>query len=109
MRDAGDWYPTRHRHESSRRTHSFVLEATLLGFLATLLGVSLSAPIALGLDNVIDIPVVAIRNILMSDISFRIAPSQLLMTILGFTLFCALSSILPALRAARLPRLPRFR
>ncbi|MEE2788040.1 MAG: FtsX-like permease family protein [Myxococcota bacterium] len=83
----------------------FVLEATLLGILATTIGVAVSGVLALGLDALgVQIPVAALRNILMSEtFQFVVVPNQLVLTILGFTFFCALASVLPAMRAARLP------
>jgi len=83
----------------------FMLEATILGFVATTLGAGVSIALVSGLDAAaIEIPVNAIRAILMSDtLHFVVDPAQIVMSVIGFTLFAALASVWPAVRAARLP------
>jgi putative ABC transport system permease protein len=81
-----------------------MLEAAFLGFIATLMGVSISTLVCLGLDAAgIEIPTQAIQGILMSkNFHFVVDTTQLALTILGFTALCTLASIWPALRAARM-------
>ncbi len=83
----------------------FMLEATVLGLIATTVGAGLSVGLVLILEAAaIEIPVDAIRAILMSDtLHFVVSPQQILASVVGFTLFAAIASIWPAVRAARLP------
>jgi ABC-type lipoprotein release transport system permease subunit len=81
-----------------------MLEAAFLGFIATLVGVTISAVVSLSLDAAeIEIPTQAVQGILMSKhFHFVVEMPQLLFTILGFTALCTLASIWPAARAARM-------
>ncbi len=83
----------------------FMLEATVLGFIATTVGATLSVILVLSLEAAaIEIPVNAIRAILMSDtLHFVVSPTQIATAVIGFTLFAALAAVWPAVRAARLP------
>lgn len=83
----------------------FLIEAAVLGLIATTVGAAVSVVGVLALDaSAIEIPVEAIQGILMSDtLHFVVSPLQIVLAIVGFTAFAALASVWPALRAARLP------
>lgn len=82
----------------------FLLEAVMLGLVATTLGALLGASVALGVDAAeIPIPVPAVQAILMSDaLHLVVEPLELVFAVLGFTAVAGLSALWPALRAARL-------
>lgn len=82
----------------------FLLEALILGTVATTLGALAGAGLALGLDAAqIRVPVDAVQAILMSDtLHLVIEPGALVLSALGFTLVSGVSALWPALRASRL-------
>ncbi len=82
----------------------FLTEAMLLGLIGTILGVSLGALIALGLDAAeLKIPVEAVKAILMSDtLHLVLVPSQLVLAVVSFTLLAAVSALWPAYKATQL-------
>ena len=81
-----------------------MLEAAILGFLATALGCTVSVLLVSLLDaSMIEIPVEAVQAILMSKhFRFVVQWSDVSVTLFGFTLLCTLASIWPAIRAARM-------
>ena len=83
----------------------FMLEATLLGLMAAVLGTTSSALMALVLDAAnIEVPVTAVKALLMTEtLHFVVDGFQMLWAIVGFTGFCALAALWPAYRASRLP------
>ena len=82
----------------------FMLEALFLGLFATTLGALAGAAIAFSVDAAsIEIPVEALRAILLSDtINLSVKVSQVLIAIISLTIFTGLSALWPALRASRL-------
>ena len=85
--------------------YMIMLEAAILGFLATVVGCGISCVLTLGLDAAgIEIPVAAVQGILMSEnFHFVVKSSDILITVAGFTVLCTLASIWPAVRAALMP------
>ncbi|MBV69812.1 MAG: ABC transporter permease [Myxococcales bacterium] len=81
-----------------------MLEAAILGFLATALGCTMSVLLVSLLDaSMIEIPVEAVQAILMSKhFRFVVSWSDVSITLIGFTFLCTLASIWPAVRAARM-------
>ena len=81
-----------------------LLEAAILGAAGSTVGALMSAGFSMFIDSLgIKVPIAAVRAILMSDnLHFVVEPSQVAMTIISFTLLCALSSIWPAMRAANM-------
>jgi putative ABC transport system permease protein len=82
----------------------FLLEAVLLGGVATTIGAALGAGVALGLDAAeIRVPIAAVQAILMSDtLHMVVEPLELALAVAVFTVVAGLSALWPALRAARL-------
>ncbi len=82
----------------------FILEAAALGAIGATTGALLSATFSVIADSIgISIPVTAVQSILMSEtLHFVVKGTDLLYTIVGFTVFCAVSAIWPAVRAARM-------
>jgi putative ABC transport system permease protein len=82
----------------------FLLEAVLLGGVATTTGAALGAGVALGLDAAeIRVPIAAVQAILMSDtLHMVVEPLELALAVAVFTVVAGLSALWPALRAARL-------
>lgn len=82
----------------------FLLEALVLGAVATGLGAILGAAIARALDWAeIRVPVEAMQAILLSDtLHLVVEPTRVLLSAVGFTLVAGLSALWPALRASRL-------
>ncbi len=83
----------------------FVLEASALGLIAATVGSLLSAISAIVVDAAeIPIPSEGVKAILMNDtLHYVVEPQQVIIAVVGFTVFCSLASIWPAMRAARLP------
>ncbi|MCA9559025.1 MAG: ABC transporter permease [Myxococcales bacterium] len=83
----------------------FVIEAMLLGLVATSIGAALSATVALIIDAVgVPLPWTAARAIFMNDhLSLVVAPAHLIGAVAAFTIITGFSAFWPALRAARLP------
>ena len=81
-----------------------LLEATLLGFAATLFGAGLGALAAFGLDAAeIVIPNGAVRYILLSDqLHLLVEGADVAKAVVVFTALTAVASLGPAIRAARL-------
>ena len=81
-----------------------VIEAGILGFFATSLGVFGGAAIALTLEAMgITIPEEGVQMILLTEkLHLVVDMSQLLMTIAGFTIFTMIASVWPAFKAARM-------
>ena len=81
-----------------------MLEALILGFLATSLGGLAGAGLALALDAAqVRVGVEAVSAVLMSDrIHLVVEPARVALAVLGFTAVAGLSALAPALRAARL-------
>ncbi len=81
-----------------------LLEAAILGAAGSTVGALMSAGFSMFIDSLgIKVPIAAVRAILMSDnLHFVVEPSQVALTIISFTLLCALSSIWPAMRAANM-------
>lgn len=82
----------------------FLLEAAILGFVATSLGALTGAAFAGGLNAAaIHIDEEAVRAILMSDkLQLSVEPGLLITAIIIFTIFTTLAALWPAFRAARL-------
>ena len=82
----------------------FLIEASVLGLVATGAGALVGAAIALAIDAAkIQVPYEAMRFILMSDVlHLAVQPAQLLLAVLAFTGITALAALWPAIRAARL-------
>lgn len=82
----------------------FLLEALILGVFATLTGGLLGAAVAMGLDAArIEIPVEAVRAILMSDVLHLVfRPRQLAGAVIAFSVVAALAALWPAFRASRM-------
>jgi putative ABC transport system permease protein len=83
----------------------FVIEAMLLGLVATTIGAALSAAVALIIDAAgVPLPWTAAQAIFMNDtLSLVVAPAHLIGAVAAFTLITGFSAFWPALRAARLP------
>ena len=82
----------------------FLLEASLLGFLACTLGGALGVLSAQGIDAAqIEIPVAAVQLLLMSDVlRLVVDPGQVIQAVLIFTAVAGLSALWPAYRASRM-------
>ncbi len=82
----------------------FLVEAMLLGIMATAVGALIGAGIAIGLDAAqIVVPVDAVKMFLMSDtIHMSVRVGQLLGAIFVFTVVTMIAAFLPAWRASRL-------
>ncbi len=82
----------------------FLLESLLLGAAAATLGALLGAAVALGVDRArLDIPVEAVRVILMSDaLHLVVRPSQVALAAAALSLLVGISALWPASRAARI-------
>ena len=82
----------------------FVLEALILGVVATTVGACTGAALASLVDSAqIKIPSAAVQAILLSDtLNLTVTPSQILKTIALFTFFSIGASLIPASRAARM-------
>jgi putative ABC transport system permease protein len=81
-----------------------LLEAFMLGLFATLVGASVGALIAFGLDVAqIEVPNGAVRYILLSDkLHLLVEGADLLKAVCVFTALTAVAALGPAIRAARL-------
>ncbi len=82
----------------------FLLEALVLGSLATTLGGVLGASIALIVNALgVEVPVDAIRTILMSDtIHMAVRIAQVLVAASVFTMITGIAALWPAVRASRM-------
>lgn len=82
----------------------FMLEATMLGLAATVVGALVGAGFAAAIDAwAPPVPSQAVQAILMSDrLHLAVRPSQLAASVLVFTFVTAVASLWPALRAARM-------
>ncbi|MFU8806116.1 MAG: ABC transporter permease, partial [Bradymonadaceae bacterium] len=82
----------------------FMLEATLLGLLASTTGAILGALIAMSLHAAkIQVPIEAVQAILLSDtLQLATRPMHLIGAITALTLVTGLSALWPSIRAARL-------
>lgn len=82
----------------------FMLEAMMLGFVASTVGGLLGAGAAVGLDAAeIQIPIEAVQAILLSDtLNLAVAPLQLLIAIASITVLTGLAALWPALKAAKM-------
>ena len=80
----------------------FLLEALILGFVATTIGALLGAVTAIAIDHMgIHIGIDAIVTILMSNtIHLVVTPGHVIAAVLAFTLVSGLSALWPAARAA---------
>lgn len=83
----------------------FMTEAVMLGFIAGIVGTTVSYALANGLNLLeIRIPSRAMQTILLNDtLSFNVSVFDCLLTAVSFSIFAGLTSFLPALKAARLP------
>lgn len=82
----------------------FMLEALMLGFLATSAGAIAGASLAAVVDAAaIELPWEALRAILMSDtLNMSVRPLHLVNAVVVFTLVTAVSALWPSFRASRL-------
>lgn len=82
----------------------FMLEALILGFVATVVGALSGALISVLLTAAeIEVPIEAVRAILLSDVlHLKVEPVQTAISILVLTLFTGISALWPALRGARM-------
>ncbi len=83
---------------------SFVLEAMMLGLLASLLGVSLGAALILGINS-LNLPITTdgVRLFLMSStLNINLHASDMVLTLILFALLTGLAALFPALKAAKL-------
>ncbi len=82
----------------------FLLEALILGLLASLIGATVGVLIAVSVNALeVRVPVDAVRAILLSDtLHLSIDPANLFNAVATMTLFTTLSAMWPALKAARL-------
>lgn len=82
-----------------------LLEALILGALATTVGAIVGAALAVGVDAAdIAVPVDAMRSILLADtLTLSVRAPALVTAVVALTVFTGLAAVLPALRAARLP------
>jgi len=82
----------------------FMLEALILGAVATTLGALLGAGLALAIDAAaIPVPIEAMRLVLMADtITLSVHASQVITAIGVFTVITALAAAWPSIRASRL-------
>lgn len=82
----------------------FMLEATVLGAAASLVGGLLGAALAAGLSALeLSIPVEAVRVVLLSDtLTLAVHPGSVARAVGTLTAFTMLSALWPAIRAARL-------
>lgn len=82
----------------------FLFEALILGLVFTTFGSAAGALIATGLNAAeLTIPSEAIQAVLLSDtLHLVVKPTQLLQTVISFTVFAILASAVPANRAARM-------
>jgi len=82
----------------------FLLEATMLGLIATGIGALLGGLVGVTLDHAqIRVPYEAAQAVLMSDVlHLSVKPALLIKSVLGFTFITALAALWPALRAARM-------
>lgn len=83
----------------------FLTEALILGTLAGLIGTFGSYAIAMGLNELaIRVPSQAMQAILLNDtLTFHVTILECAVTTMAFGLFSAITSLLPALKAARMP------
>ncbi len=82
----------------------FMLEATILGAAASLVGGLLGAALASGVSALqLSIPVEAVRVVLLSDtLTLAVHPGSVARAVGALTVFTMLSALWPAIRAARL-------
>jgi putative ABC transport system permease protein len=82
-----------------------LLEALILGLVATTFGAALGAAVASGVNALgVAIDVEAVRAVLLSDqLRLSVTPTVLLQSIALLTTFTVVASLWPARRAARLP------
>ena len=82
----------------------FVLEAAMLGLVASTIGALCGVAIALTINALhIQIPIDAVRAILLSDtLRLSVRPSMVASAIGALTLFTVLSALWPSIKAARL-------
>ena len=83
----------------------FLTEALILGAIAGLVGTMGSYALALGMNELaIRIPSQAMQAILLNDtLTFDVSLLECLVTSVVFSLFSAITSLLPALKAANMP------
>lgn len=81
-----------------------LLEALILGLVATTLGAMVGSLIAAGVDAAeIRVPVEALRAILLSDVlSLRVEAGRVAMAVFGLTAFTGFAALWPSIRAARM-------
>lgn len=82
----------------------FMLEATILGLIASTSGALVGAIIALSVNAArVPVPIEAVQAILLSDtLVLAVRPWHVLLAILALTLWTGLSALWPSIRAARL-------
>lgn len=82
----------------------FIIEAALLGLMASTVGAAMGAIIALSINAAqIPVPVDAMRAILLSDtFVMSVKPTQLLGAVAMLTTFTVVSALWPSIRASRL-------
>lgn len=82
----------------------FMLEATILGLIASTTGALVGAFIALSVNAIrVPVPIEAVQAILLSDtLVLAVRPWHVLLAILALTLWTGLSALWPSIRAARL-------
>ena len=90
--------------QSSQVLGLFMLEALLLGFIATSLGSLFGATLALGINSAeIMLPSDAMRSILMSDtLTLSVNVSQIAQAIVTFTAVTMIAALWPAFKASRM-------
>ncbi len=83
---------------------SFVLEAMMLGLLASMLGVVLGAALILGINSLhLPITTDGVRLFLMSStLNINLHASDMLLTLVLFAILTGLAALFPALKAAKL-------
>lgn len=81
-----------------------LMEALVLGFLASSAGALLGAALCAGLDAAaLQVPSDAVRIILLSDtLHLVVVPGQIVTAIVVFTMITGVASLIPAFRASRL-------
>jgi putative ABC transport system permease protein len=82
----------------------FMLEALLLGMIASAIGSIAGAALAIAIENAkVPIPDEGLRTLLMSDtLHFVVKPGHIFTAVIAFTVVTAISALWPASRAAKL-------
>jgi putative ABC transport system permease protein len=88
----------------ARVLYMFLVEAMLLGLIATAIGAAAGAAVAIGLDAAnIYVPIDAVRVVLMSDtLNMAVRPGQIVFAMVVFTMVTMFAAFWPAWRASRM-------